>query len=82
VARLHPASRQAVPGGGDLCGDEESSHRVGARSALRKLTRRGCSSGARKARAASSAARPCGEHRSAVCATRRPAQCEPLPGTA
>ncbi len=110
VARLHPASRQAVPGGGDLCGDEEASpghkqslrtvcawrargasgpgaackasRRVGARSALRKLTRRGCSSAARKARVASSAARPCSEHRSGVCAKRRPAQCQPPPGTA
>jgi hypothetical protein len=30
----------------------------------------------------SSAARPCDEHRSAVCATRRPPQCEPPPATA
>ena len=33
-------------------------------------------------RVASSAARPCDEHRSAVCATRRPPQCEPPPATA
>ncbi len=39
---------------------------VGARSALRALTRCGCLSGARKARAASSAARPNPEQRKAV----------------
>ena len=31
-------SRQAASGGGDFCGDEERSHGVGARSALRDLT--------------------------------------------
>jgi DNA-binding transcriptional LysR family regulator len=31
----HPASRQAVPGGGDLCGGEERRFGVGAQSALR-----------------------------------------------
>ena len=35
-------SRQAVPGRGDFCGDEEHSAGVGARSALRELTRRYC----------------------------------------
>ena len=38
----HIGSRQAVPGGGDLWGAEEHSPGVGARSALRKHSRRAC----------------------------------------
>ena len=102
-------SRQAAPGGGDLCGDEEVSRDsnspedclclangraswpgaackarlgVGARSALRCLTRRGCLSAVSAANVASSAARPRAEHRSAVGAKRRPPQHEPPPGAA
>ena len=76
------ASRQAVPGGGDLWGAEEHSPGVGARSALRKLTHRGCPNGANAVRAVSSAMRPLGEHRRAVGARHRPPQCESAPGTA
>ena len=46
-------SRQADPGRGDLCGDEERSAGVGARSALRELTRRYCLSVAPAGREAS-----------------------------
>ena len=52
---------------------------VGARSALRNLTRRTCPSAAN---VASCAARPQAEHRSGVGATRRPHHHEPLPGAA
>ena len=51
------AARQAVPGGGDLCGGEECRTSVGARSALRKLTRRSCPSVVSEANAASFATR-------------------------
>lgn len=71
------ASRQSWLGGGDLCGGEERRFGGGARSALRHLICRSCLSVARNARAASSAARPRNEHHSAVCAKRRPPQCEP-----
>ena len=55
------ASRRVAPGRGDLCGDEEHSPGVGARTrALRQLTCRSCLSVARK-RVASSAARPRGD---------------------
>src|SRR5450755_4880616 len=37
------ASRRAVPGGGDFCGDEKRRTGVGARSAHPHLTRRVCS---------------------------------------
>ena len=76
------AARQAVPGGGDLCGDEKRRPGVGARSALRRLTRRGCLNGVSAANAVSSATRPQAEHRSGVGAQRRPPQHEPSPGTA
>ena len=59
-------SRQAVSGGGDFCGGEEHSSGVGARSALRNLTRCGCPNGESEANAVSSAARPRSEHRSGV----------------
>ena len=75
------SSREAVPGGGDFCGDEEHRFKVGARSALRHLTCRGCLSAVSAANVASSAARPWTEHRSAVGAKRRPPQHEPPPGT-
>jgi hypothetical protein len=75
-------SRQAVPGRGDFCGGEKRRPGVGARSALRCLTRRGCLSVESEANVASSAARPQAEHRSGVGAQRRPPQHEPLPGTA
>ncbi len=57
------SSRQAVSGEGDFCGGEERSNRVGARSALRNLTHRGCPNGVNKV---SSAMRLWCEHRSAV----------------
>ena len=75
-------SRQAVPGRGDLWGGEEHRAGVGARSALRDLTRRTCPSAVSAANVASCAARPQAEHRSEVGAKRRPPQHEPLPGTA
>jgi hypothetical protein len=75
-------ARQAVPGGGDLCGDEEHRFEVGARSAHQHLTRRVCLTGESAANAGSSAARPRTEHRSAVGAKRRPPQHEPPSGTA
>ncbi len=76
------AARRAVPGGGDFCGDEKRRPGVGARSALRELTRRNCLSGVSAANAASFATRPQAEHRSAVGAKRRPPQHELPPGTA
>jgi hypothetical protein len=75
-------ARRAVPGGGDFWGGEERRPSVGARSALRELTRRGCPSAVSGANEASSAARLKAEHRSAVAAQQRPPQHEPLPGTA
>ncbi len=55
---------------------------VGARSALRELTRGGCLNAANAVSEVSSAARPRTEHRSAVGAKRRPPQHEPAPGVA
>ncbi len=75
-------SRQTMPGRGDLWGGEEHRAGVGARSALRGLTRRGCPSAVSAANVASCAARPQAEHRSEVGAKRRPLQHEPLPGAA
>ena len=75
-------ARRAVPAGGDLCGGEERRASVGARSALRQLTRRRCLSGESAANAASSATRMKTEHHSAVGATRRLPQDEPPAGTA
>lgn len=76
------ASRQAVSGGGELCGDEKRRPGVVARSALRPLTRRGCLNAVSAANRVSSATRPQAEHRSAVGLPGRPPRCEPLPGTA
>ena len=75
-------SRQAAPGVGDFCGDEEHRLGVGARSALRQLTCRGCLNAANEVSVVSSAARPRAEHRSGVGAKRRPPQHEPAPGAA
>ena len=75
-------SRQAVPAGGDLWSDEDRRTGVGARSALRELTRRNCLSATNAVSAASSATRPLAENRSAVGAVRRPRNHEPLAGTA
>jgi hypothetical protein len=80
--RTRSPERRAVPGGGDLCGGEKRRPGVGARSALRKLTRGSCPRAATAGRVASSAARPRAEHRSGVGAQRRPPHHEPLPGTA
>jgi len=76
------ASRQAAPGGGSVCGDEERRFEVGARSALRDQTCRSCLNEANAVSAVSSAARPRTEHRSAVDAQHRPPQPEPPPGAA
>ena len=57
-------SRESVLGGGDFCGGEEHRAGVGARSALRKHSHRGCPSVESEANAASSAMRPWCEHRS------------------
>ena len=75
-------SRQAAPGRGDLCGGEKRRPGVGARSALRDLTRRSCPSEANAVSVASCAPRPQDEYRSAVGASRRPPQHEPLAGAA
>ena len=75
-------SRRAVPGRGDLWGGEERRTGVGARSALRPLTRRTCLSAVSAANAASCAARAQAEHRSAVGAQRRPPHHEPLAAAA
>ena len=75
-------SRQAAPGRGDFCGDEERSAGVGARSALRDLTRRYCLNVAPAKARSELSARPRGEHHSAVVAKRRPPQHEPLAGAA
>ena len=80
--RHHRRARWAVSAGGDLGGGEERRASVGARSALRVLTRRGCLSGANAVRAASSAPRLKPEHHSEVGAQRRPPHCEPPAGTA
>jgi hypothetical protein len=75
-------SRQAVPAGGDLWSDEDRRTGVGARSALRELTRRNCLSATNEVSEASSATRPLAENRSAVGAVRRPRNHEPPAGTA
>jgi len=80
-ARKEP-SRQAVPAGGDLWSDEDRRTGVGARSALRRLTRRNCLSATNEVSEASSATRPLAENRSAVGAVRRPRSHEPSAGTA
>ena len=76
------SARRAVPGAGDLCGGEERRTSVGARSALRRLTRRNCLSVVSAANAASFATRLKAEHHSAVGAQRRPPQHEPPAGSA
>ncbi len=76
------AWRQALPGRGDLCGGEERRPSVGARSALRELTRRSCLSAVSAANEASSATRLKAEHHSAAGAQRRPPQHEPVAGSA
>jgi hypothetical protein len=78
-------SRQAVPGRGDFCGDEEHSAGVGARSALRELTRRyglNVAPGPQGLARSELSARPRREHRSAVGPKGRPLQHEPLAGAA
>jgi hypothetical protein len=80
--RHGPTSRQAVPGGGDFWGEEQRRAGLGARSALRKLTRRICLSAVSEAHVASYATRARTEQRTAVGAQRRPPRHEPPPGTA
>ena len=78
-----PSVAVAQPGGGDFCGAEEHSLGVGARSALRHHSGRGCPNAAPAGRVVSSAARPSGEHHRAVGAfSARPPQYEPAPGCA
>ena len=79
---LSVSARQAVPGGGDLWGDEERKTEVGARSALRGLIRPDCLSAVNEVNAASWRARLQAEYRSAVGPQGRPPHHEPLPGTA
>ena len=69
----YPSSRTSVvavrdghSGAGSLWGGEKRRPMVGARSALRHLTRRACLSAAPAGRVASCATRPSGEHRSGV----------------
>ena len=76
------ASRQALPAGGEVWGGEKRRLGVGARSALRDLTRRDCSSAVNEVNEASFATRPRAEHRSEVGAQRRPPQSEPTAGSA
>ena len=75
-------SRQAVRGGGDFWGEEQRRAGLGARSALRGLTRRPCPSAVSEANVASWATRARTEQRTGVGAQRRPPQHEPAPGTA
>ncbi len=75
-------SRQVVSAGGDLWSDEDRRPGVGARSALRELTRLNCLSVTNEVSEASSATRPLAENRSAVGAKRRPRNHEPPAGTA
>ena len=63
-------ARQGLPGGGDLWGAEEASPGGGARSALRKHSRRACLSEVNAVTVASCATRPRIEHRSGVDAKR------------
>jgi hypothetical protein len=65
-------ARRAVCLAGSLSGAEERSAVVGARSALRELTRRRCLNAVSAANEVSSAPRPWGEHRRGVVAKRRP----------
>jgi hypothetical protein len=65
-----------------LWSDEDRRTGVGARSALRELTRRNCLSATNAVSEASSATRPLAENRSAVGAVRRPRNHEPPAGTA
>ena len=76
------STRQAIPGRGDFRGGEKRRPGLGARSALRGLTRRSCLSEAAEGRAVSSATQAPAEHRSGVGAQRRPPRYEPLTGTA
>ena len=73
------SSRQAVQGGGDFCGGEERSTRIGARGALRQHSHRGCSNGVSEANKVSSAMRPWCEHRSGVDAKRDRHRLSPRP---
>ena len=75
-------SRQAVLRAGAVCGGEKRRPGVGARSALRHLTRRPCLSAVSAANVASWATRHRAEHRSAVAAKRRPPQSARARGTA
>jgi hypothetical protein len=68
------------PGLRDRRGLQGRSLVVGARSALRQLTRRHCLSAESAANIASLATRPRGEHRREVAAKRRPPQREPPTG--
>ena len=70
------SARGAVRLAGSLNGAEERSRVVGARSALRGLTRRRCLNAVSAANEVSSAPRPQGEHRREVGAKRRPPLCE------
>ena len=56
-------SRQVLPGGGSFWGGEKRRARVGARSALRRLTRRNCLSAESEANEANFATRPQAEYR-------------------
>ena len=71
------SARRAVRLAGSLNGAEERSPVVGARSALRCLTRRRCLNAVSAANEVSSAPRPRGEHRRGVAAKRRPPLREP-----
>ena len=85
VVRRHatgPAARQAVPARGDFGGGEQRSGGLGARSALRQLTRRRCPNAESEANGVSLAARARSEQRSGVGPQGRPPRHEPLAGTA
>ena len=76
-------SRQAVPGGGEFAATRSAGLRSArAQRAHPHLTCGSCLSAVNGVNAASSAARPQTEHRSAVGAQRRPPQPELPPGTA
>jgi len=75
-------ARQAALGEGEVWGDEERSARVGARSVPRGLIRGACLNGAHAVSTVSCATRSWREHRSGVCAERRPPHPELAPGAA
>ncbi len=76
------AARQAVPGRGDFWGGEERRPEVGARSALRRLTRRRCLNAALRSKRSEFGDATSGRAPQRSRCTHRPLQHEPLSGAA